>query len=190
MPRFAQNCPEMPRNAQNTQNCQRIAQKCPKCPELPRFVFWYVLLKKFWKKVFSGTPCIAESDKKSFMIRVLFSMVSPIWSCSTSSTGWSRLPLCLLVMSSSHFLTSFLEPFLQSQGIVQNLKHSHPLEFKAGTNLPAPRHRWRLWIWGRRVKIQADPIGFRYAALALHMAFLCQGIVFRHYQPLPWTIFY
>ena len=58
---FAQNaqiCPELPRNAQNTQNCQRIAQKCPKCPELPRFVFWYVLLKKFWKKLFSGTPCM------------------------------------------------------------------------------------------------------------------------------------
>ena len=42
------------------------------------------------------------------------------------------------------------------------------IEFKAGTNLLAPRH-W--WIWGRRVEIEAYPFGCHFPAHPFHMAF-------------------
>ena len=80
--RIAQNaqiCPDLPRLAQNSQKgpkCPELPKKnCQELPKMPRLVFWYVLLKKFWKKVFSGTSCIFITEISIFIIKINLNLI-------------------------------------------------------------------------------------------------------------------
>ena len=58
MPRFAQNCIKCPELPKISRIEDKIAQNYPKCPELSQISVLICPADKFWKNVFSGTPCI------------------------------------------------------------------------------------------------------------------------------------
>ena len=81
LPRIAQNCPELPRIAQNAQNCPKLpkmpgmAQNGPEFPKMSRIAQISVQIytaEKFWKKLFSGTPCRLHWKFLKFWQQCLF----------------------------------------------------------------------------------------------------------------------